>query len=53
MGARCKLCQRQIDRAGHQVRCECGWVMDEWCDENHHSWCPKHGDDRWVGAVEL
>ena len=53
MPVRCKLCQRRIEESNYQVQCECGWVMDTWCNENHHSWCPKHGEDRWVGAVEL
>ena len=52
MSLQCKLCGRRIpDRSGERS-CECGWRLDARCHDNHHGFCPSHGDDRWVGALE-
>ncbi|MFC7046432.1 hypothetical protein ACFQH6_14375 [Halobacteriaceae archaeon GCM10025711] len=53
VGGRCKLCERRIDDRAYEVWCECGWHMDPRCTENHHAWCPSHGEDAWVGALEF
>ena len=53
VGGRCKLCERRIDDPAYEVWCECGWHMDPRCTENHHAWCPSHGVDAWVGALEF
>lgn len=52
MPARCKLCHRPITDTTNQIHCECGWIMDKTCNDGHHDWCPKHGTEGWIGAVE-
>ncbi|WP_336003187.1 hypothetical protein [Halorientalis halophila] len=53
MATRCKLCRRQLPDTSYDDRCTCGWWLDHNCSRNHREWCPRDGEDRWVGAVEL
>ena len=53
MGGRCRLCRRWTNEKSQLDWCECGWQMDARCAGNHHEWCPVHGEDRWLGAVEF
>lgn len=53
MKVRCTLCRRTIPDRSLQRVCECGWCMDPNCQRNHESFCPVHGEDRWIGAVEI
>ncbi|MFC4543864.1 hypothetical protein ACFO5R_18210 [Halosolutus amylolyticus] len=52
MNARCPLCRRPVP-GDAQHWCECGYTMDARCSENHRSWCAVHGEDAWIGALEL
>ncbi|WP_164974630.1 hypothetical protein [Halegenticoccus tardaugens] len=53
MAVRCKLCRRTMATREVQHYCNCGWTMDHRCAEAHVHWCPRHGEDAWVGAVEI
>jgi hypothetical protein len=53
MPVRCKLCQGLITDRSRAATCECGWRLDDGCREGHDGWCPRHGEERWVGAVEI
>ncbi|WP_254764515.1 hypothetical protein [Natrinema marinum] len=53
METKCTLCRHTIPDRSLQRWCACGWCMDPNCDRNHRSFCPVHGSERWIGAVEL
>jgi hypothetical protein len=48
--ATCKLCTEEL---GNDASfCRCGGQFHERCLENHDDWCPRAGEDRWIGAHE-
>ena len=52
MQKRCPLCVRRFDPRARSW-CSCGEAMDPRCKDAHELWCPHHGRERWLGAVEI
>ncbi|WP_290817902.1 hypothetical protein [Halovivax sp.] len=52
MKTTCPLCERRF-APERRSWCACGCAMDPRCKDNHELWCPAHGTERWLGAVEI
>lgn len=53
MGIRCKLCRQELRAETDVADCECGWQLDVNCASDHEGWCPRYGQENWLGAVEI